>query len=81
MWKMTYIFGNWLKCFKNDQNMYDVDLWEMAQMCGEMTSLFDKRLKDVGLNLGNGQNNWKFLRYMGHVFEKRVNYVGNGLRI
>ena len=25
----------------------DVDLWEMAQRCGEMTSLFDKRLRNV----------------------------------
>ena len=32
MLKMTYMFGNWLKCLRNDQNM-----WEMAQICGEMT--------------------------------------------
>ena len=25
----------------------DVDLWEMAQICGEMTELFDKRLKNA----------------------------------
>ena len=25
----------------------DVDLWEMAQICGEMAYLFDKRLKNV----------------------------------
>ena len=25
----------------------DVDLWEMAQICGEMAKLFDKRLKNV----------------------------------
>ena len=47
----------------------DVDLWEMAQICVEMTWLFDKRLK-------NGKNDleiWeipkiigKWLRYMGH---------------
>ena len=23
----------------------DVDLWELAQICGEMTELFEKRLK------------------------------------
>ena len=35
---MTYLFGNWLKCLKNGQNMWeDVDLWKMAQICGEMT--------------------------------------------
>ena len=30
----------WLKNVAND-----VDLWEMAQICGEMTQLFGKRLK------------------------------------
>ena len=25
MWEMTYIFLNWLKCLRNDQNM-----WEMT---------------------------------------------------
>ena len=29
----------------------DVDLWEMAQICGEMTQLFDKRLKNVKKSL------------------------------
>ena len=29
----------------------DVDLWEMAQICGEMTELFDKRLKNVESDL------------------------------
>ena len=24
----------------------DLDLWEMAQICGEMTEIFDKRLKN-----------------------------------
>ena len=39
MGKMRYIFGNWLKCLRNDQNMWEneVDLWEMAQICVEMT--------------------------------------------
>ena len=40
----------------------DVDLWEMAQICGEMTELFDKRLKNVENDLeilGNDQNNSK----------------------
>ena len=47
----------------------DVDLWEMAQICGEMTELFDKLLK----NVKNDLEIWemakifgKFLRYMGH---------------
>ena len=35
---MTYIFGNWLKCLRNGKYLgNDVDLWEMAQICGEMT--------------------------------------------
>ena len=25
----------------------DLDLWEMAQICREMTEIFDKRLKNV----------------------------------
>ena len=29
----------------------DLDLWEMAQICTEMTSLFDKRLKNVESDL------------------------------
>ena len=39
MWEMTYILGNWLKCFEKRLKYVgnDVDLWEMAQICGEMT--------------------------------------------
>ena len=47
----------------------DVDLWEMAQICGEMTSLFDKWLKNVENDLEIWEMAkiiWKFLRYMGH---------------
>ena len=49
----------------------DLDLWEMAQICGEMAELFDKRLK----NVENDFEIWemakifgKWLRYMGHGF-------------
>ena len=49
----------------------DLDLWEMAQICGEMAELFDKRLK----NVENDLEIWemakifgKWLRYMGHGF-------------
>ena len=41
----------------------------MAQICGEMTSLFDKWLKDVENDLEIWEMAkiiWKFLRYMGH---------------
>ena len=36
----------------------DVDLWEMVLICGEMTELFEKRLKNVEIDrdLGNGKN-------------------------
>ena len=44
-------------------------MWEMATICGEMASVFDKRLKYVG----NDLEIWelakifgKWLRYMGH---------------
>ena len=49
----------------------DVDLWEMAQICGEIAELFDKRLK----NVENDLEVWemakifgKWLRYMTHGF-------------
>ena len=49
----------------------DVDLWEMAQIYGEMAELFDKRLK----NVENDVEIWeipkivgKWLRYMRHGF-------------
>ena len=36
---MTYIFENWLKRLRNGLKYVgnDVDLWEMSQICGEMT--------------------------------------------
>ena len=39
MWEMTYIFGNWLKGLRKRPKYVgnDVDLWEMSQICGEMT--------------------------------------------
>ena len=49
----------------------DVDLWEMSQICGEMTYLFDKRLKNVENHLEICQMAkifGKWLRYMGHGF-------------
>ena len=58
----------------------DADLFEMAQMCGQMTSLFDKRLKNVEMTQRFG----KWPKYLGNgldtcgtalVFEKRLNYV------
>ena len=37
----------------------DVDIWEMAKICGEMALVFDKRLNSVGNDLevmGTGKN-------------------------
>ena len=73
MWELRYIFWNWLKFLRNDQKYVgnDLDLWEMAQVCGEMTLLFDKRFK----NVDNDSEIWemakifgKWLRYMRHGF-------------
>ena len=60
---MTYIFGNWLKCLRNGQNM-----WEMTQICDKCLKymwkwqLFDKRLK----NVENDLEIWE----MTQIFEK-----------
>ena len=51
----------------------DGDLWEMAQICGEMTYLFDKRLKIVK----NDLEIWE----MAKIFGKWLRYMGHGLRI
>ena len=51
----------------------DVDLWEMAQICGEMTYLFDKRLK----NVKNDLEIWE----MAKIFGKWLRYMGHGLSI
>ena len=51
----------------------DVDLWEMAQICGEITKLFDKRLK----NVKNDLEIWE----MAKIFGKWLRYVGHGLSI
>ena len=36
MWEMTYIFGKWLKYLRYYVGN-DLDLWEMDQICWEMT--------------------------------------------
>ena len=51
----------------------DVDLWEMVQICGEMTLLFDKRLKYVK----NDLEIWE----MAKLFGKWLRYIGHGLSI
>ena len=51
----------------------DVDLWDIAQICGEITWLFDKRLK----NVENDLEIWK----MANIFGKWLRYMGHGLSI
>ena len=51
----------------------DVDLWEMSQICGEMTELFDKLLK----NVENDLEIWK----MAKIFGKWLRYMVDGLSI
>ena len=41
MWEMAQVFQKRLKYVGSD-----IVLWEMAQICGEMAQLFDKRLKN-----------------------------------
>ena len=70
MWEMTYIVGKWLKYLKKRSNYVgnDLDLWELAQIFGE---IFDKRLKNVENHLEIWENAKifrKWLRYMGHGF-------------
>ena len=43
----------------------DVDLWEMDQICGEMTYFFHNRLKNVKNDLD--------------IWEMAKKYLGNGL--
>ena len=51
----------------------DVDLWQMAQICGEMTYLFDKLLK----NMENDLEIWEMVK----IFGKWLRCMGHGLSI
>ena len=51
----------------------DLDLWEMAQICGEMAELFDKRLKNV-------ENDLEILE-MAKIFGKWLRYMAHGFSI
>ena len=66
MWEMDQVFQKRLKYVGND-----LDLWEIAKICGKMTELFDKWFK----NVENDIEIWemakifgKWIRYMGHHF-------------
>ena len=62
------MFQKRLKYVRND-----VDLWEMAQICGEMAELFDKRLK----NVENDLEIWKITK----IFGTWLSYMGHGFSI
>ena len=51
----------------------DADLWEMSEICGEMTQLFDKRLKNVESDL----EIWKMAKIIG----KWLKCMDHGLSI
>ena len=51
----------------------DVDLWEMAQICGEMALIFGKRHKNVKIDL----EIWELAK----IFRKWLRYMGHGLSI
>ena len=51
----------------------DVDLWEMAQICGEMTLIFVKLLKNV-------ENDLEICE-MAKIFGKWLRCMGHGLSI
>ena len=51
----------------------DVDLWKMSQICGEMTELFVKLLK----NVENDLEIWE----MAKLFGKWLRCMGHGLSI
>ena len=68
LWKMAQVFGKRRNYVGNDLN-----LWEIPQICWEMTELFDKRIKDVK----NDLKIWELAK----IFGKWLRYMGNGLSI
>ena len=63
--KMAQVFEKRLNYVGND-----LDLWEMAEICDEMTYLFDKQLK-------NKENDSEILE-MAKIFGKWLRYMGHG---
>ena len=68
IFEMAQVFEKRLNYVGND-----LDLWEMAQICGEMTKLFDKRLE----NVENDIEIWK----MAKIFGKWLGYMGHSFNI
>ena len=65
MWEMSLVFEKRLRYVGNE-----VDMREMAKICGEMAKLFDKRLKYVGVAL----EIWEIAK----IFLKWLRYIGQG---
>ena len=68
IFELAWVFEKLLKYVGND-----VDLWEMSQICEEITWLFDKRLKNVKNDLE--------IREMAKIIGKWLRYMGHGLSI
>ena len=68
IFELASVFEKRLKYVGND-----VDLWEIAQKCGEMTSLFDKLIR----NVENDLEIWEIAK----IFEKWLRFMGHGLSI
>ena len=68
IWELAWVFEKHLKYVGNH-----VDLRERSHICGEMTQLFDKRLK----NVENALEIWEMAKIIG----KWLKYMGHGLSI
>ena len=68
IWEMAQFFEKRLNYVIND-----LDLWEIAQICDELTKLFDKRIK----NVENDLEIWEIAK----VFGKWLRSMGHGLSI
>ena len=68
IWEVSQVFEKRLNYVGNDLNV-----WEMAQICGEMTYLFDKRLNNVESDL----EIWEMVK----IFLKWLRWMGHGLSI
>ena len=72
---MTYIFGNWLQCLRNDQNM-----WEMTSICGKWLKYVGKSLDYLKTRLKNVENDLEIWE-LAKIFGKWRRYMGHGLSV
>ena len=68
IWEISQVFEKRLNDVGND-----LAVWDMAQICVEMTKLFEKRLK----NVENDLEIWE----MAKIFGKWLRCQGHGLSI